>query len=108
MKSETPWLLLLWGAPAAGKSTLCRHLKKQYQTRKGLELCHLGTDRLNQAVIDENFDPTLREEFYASLVDLSGRLLGLGRSVLLEGTFLGASSPQTLPKVGCLPAASQA
>lgn len=83
-----PFILLLWGAPASGKSTLAQCLVQEYERRTGVWLCHLGTDRLNEAVLGSRFDGSIRACLYQSLLDLTGRLIGEGRSVLLEGTFL--------------------
>lgn len=99
MNTNQPWILLLWGAPAAGKSTLCEHLKTEYQHRLGKRLCHLGTDRLNQAVLDDHFEAGLRHALYEQLIALSGRLLADGRPLLLEGTFLDDAWRQRLAEV---------
>lgn len=88
MSMNKPWILLLWGAPAAGKSTLCECLKSEYQERTGKLLCHLGTDRLNRSLLDDHFDPSVRGSLYRTIATLSSELAAQGRCVLVEGTFL--------------------
>ena len=88
MKEPRHWILLLWGAPAAGKSTLARYVVELYSKVHRVGLCHLGTDRLNQSVLDGRFDGEIRESLYGSLVHLTEELVSKGRPVLVEGTFL--------------------
>ena len=100
MREIKPWILLLWGAPAAGKSTLANNIVKLYSDRFGAELCHLGTDRLNRAVLGEKFDGEIRESLYSSIMSLSEQLLAKCRPILVEGTFLNEAWRRRLREVG--------
>ena len=91
MTNDKPWIILLWGAPAAGKSTLARSIAEHYEKKWGHALCHLGTDRMNQAVVGDVFDPQIRTSLYQGILSLAETLLASGRSVLIEGTFLNES-----------------
>ena len=88
MNETEPWVILLWGAPAAGKSTLARKLATEYQSRTGSVLAHLGTDKLNHSMLGEHFEGGIRPKLYDCLVSLARELLNIGRPVLIEGTFL--------------------
>lgn len=88
MTHNKAWIILLWGAPAAGKSTLARRIAEHYEQRWGHPLCHLGTDRMNQAVLGDAFDPLIRTSLYHGILSLAENLLASGRPVLIEGTFL--------------------
>ena len=83
-----PWIVLLWGAPAAGKSTLARHLSAEFQRRTQGVLPHLGTDRLNNSIMGDNYEGTIRPQIYDCLLHLTEGLLAAGLPVMLEGTFL--------------------
>lgn len=88
MNNPRAFIILLWGAPAAGKSTLANALVSEYLRRTGLVLPHLGTDRLNQSIMGEQFEGAIRPHLYQCLANLCEGLLQAGRPVLLEGTFL--------------------
>lgn len=88
MLEPQPSIILLWGAPAAGKSTLASSIARLYSDKFGVELCHLGTDRLSQAILGDSFDADIRDSLYASLMELSSQFLKKNRSILVEGTFL--------------------
>lgn len=83
-----PWIILLWGAPAAGKSTLARCLSAEFQRRTDNVLPHLGTDKLNSSIMGDNYEGTIRPQLYDCLLHLTEGLLGAGLPVMLEGTFL--------------------
>jgi predicted kinase len=90
MSINEPWIILLWGAPATGKSTLARKIATEYKNRTGQNLCHLGTDRLNHAVLGDAYDGDIRASLYEGVLVLAESLLRSERPVLLEGTFLKA------------------
>lgn len=90
------WILLLWGAPAAGKSTLARHIVTKFREQHGHELCHLGTDRLNQSLIGPEFDRDIRDSLYGGILEMTAGLSSRGRSILVEGTFLRRDRRQAL------------
>lgn len=88
MNTLPPCLILLWGVPAAGKSTLAYDLVRVFADKFGRELCHLGTDRLNQAILGDQFHQDVRSCLYEGILNLADGLLSKGKSVLVEGTFL--------------------
>jgi predicted kinase len=79
-----PWLVLCWGAPAAGKSTVSRAWCAQFQAA----LPRLSSDGVNQALIGESFDPIIRPAIYEGLLTMAEGLLRRSRPVVLDGTFL--------------------
>ena len=100
-----PWIILLWGAPAAGKSTLARCLSAEYQRRTGGVLPHLGTDKLNASIMGDNYEGSIRPQLYDCLLHLAEGLLAAGLSVMLEGTFL---KPEMRRKVALIAERSEA
>lgn len=82
------WLLLLWGAPAAGKSTLAHNIVTEYARSHGRLPAHIGTDKLNHAVLGEEFEKSFRVCLYECLYTLAEGALRAGRPVIVEGTFL--------------------
>lgn len=99
MEEHKPWIILLWGAPAAGKSTLANEIVDQYQRRTGRVLPHLGTDKLNQSVMGEKFIGGIRPRLYHCLQNLAEGLLEAGQSVLVEGTFLNPDSRERMKRL---------
>lgn len=86
--TNKPFIILLWGAPAAGKSTLARSLANEYLRRADHTLPHLGTDKLNQSVIGQRFEGRIRTRLYDCIFTLAEGLLKAEQPVMLEGTFL--------------------
>ena len=70
---------------------MARNIVELYSREHRVGLCHLGTDRLNQSVLDGRFDGGIRESLYGSLIHLTEELISQGRPVLVEGTFLKAA-----------------
>ena len=70
---------------------MAHRIVELYSKGHRVGLCHLGTDRLNQSVLDGRFDGGIRESLYGSLIHLTEELIGQGRPVLVEGTFLKAA-----------------
>lgn len=81
---EKPWIVLCWGAPAAGKSTISRALCESL----GAAVPRLSSDGINQALIGSHFDPGLRPVIYSGLLRMAEGILRCGRGVVLDGTFL--------------------
>ena len=104
-RSMKPWLILLWGAPAAGKSTLARCLSAEYQRRTHDVLPHLGTDKLNASIMGDNYEGSIRPQIYDCLLHLTEGLLVAGLPVMLEGTFL---RPEMREKVALIAEHSEA
>lgn len=82
------FILMLWGAPAAGKTTVARHLLAELRRQRGLTLPHLSTDQLNRAILGDDFVGEVRHALYDGLIAMAGSILGSGGGVLLDGTFL--------------------
>lgn len=82
------FIVMLWGAPAAGKTTVARSLLRELRRRRGLTLPHLSTDQLNRAILGEDFLGDVRGALYDGLIAMAGNILGSGGGVLLDGTFL--------------------
>ncbi len=82
------FIIMLWGAPAAGKTTVARNLLGELRRRRGLTLPHLSTDQLNRAILGEDFVGDVRGALYDGLIAMAGNILGAGGAVLLDGTFL--------------------
>lgn len=80
--TEKAWLVLCWGAPAAGKSTIAR----EFCARHGLP--RLSSDAVNQALIGDRFIAELRPAIYQGLLAMSEAILEKGGRLVLDGTFL--------------------
>lgn len=95
LRPDVPWLLLIGGAPAAGKSSLARALAPRY----GALVC--TKDELKEVLFDTlgagpcgaapgaaaRWSRRLSDASFALLFHLAPRLLQAGRPLLLEGNF---------------------
>jgi len=84
--TEKPWIVLCWGAPAAGKSTVAREFCRRHQ------LPRLCSDAVNQALIGDRFLPELRPAIYQGLFAMAEAILEQGGRLVLDGTFLNPGS----------------
>ncbi len=84
--TEKPWIILCWGAPAAGKSTVAREFCQRHQ------LPRLSSDAVNQALIGDRFLPELRPAIYQGLFAMAEAILERGGRLVLDGTFLDPGS----------------
>lgn len=84
--TQKPWIVLCWGAPAAGKSTVAREFCRRHQ------LPRLSSDAVNQALIGDRFLPELRPAIYQGLFAMAEAILERGGRLALDGTFLEYSS----------------
>lgn len=84
--NEKPWIVLCWGAPAAGKSTVAREFCRRHQ------LPRLSSDAVNQALIGDRFLPELRPAIYQGLFAMAEAILERGGRLVLDGTFLNPGS----------------
>lgn len=80
--TEKPWVVLCWGAPAAGKSTVAREFCRRHQ------LPRLSSDAVNQALIGDRFQAELRPAIYHGLLAMAESILEGGGRLVLDGTFL--------------------
>ncbi|MBI3929234.1 MAG: AAA family ATPase [Armatimonadetes bacterium] len=83
--AKRPWIILLWGAPAGGKTTLARLLLERCRT---LVVCHLSPDGLNRSALGDRFVSSVRVGLYEGVLTLGEHFLASGASLLLDGTFL--------------------
>ena len=104
LNSHRPWLVLLWGAPAAGKTTLAELILKKTRDQ-GLVVGHLSPDALNQTVVGDHYHKTLRPALYDTIFTLSRSFLQPNSGLLLDGTFL---RPEARARVFRLAAESNA
>jgi hypothetical protein len=87
-----PMLLIVGGLMGTGKSTLAARLADDL----AIEL--LSTDHIRRALLGVsevpaeygkgNYEPDMRERVYDQLLCQAGEILKVGRSVVLDGTFL--------------------
>ena len=85
---ERPWILLCWGAPAAGKSTIAAGMSQRFVVPR------LSSDALNRAVLGEHFEAGLRPAIYEGMLAMARSILAGGGRVVLDGTFLHRSLRQ--------------
>lgn len=90
-----PWLVLFWGAPAAGKSTVANRFIEHCHS-KGHSVGHLGTDRLNSMAFGSQFDGQVRDGLYEGLFTMVEQFLRVGKCLVVEGTFLHAEQHRRL------------
>jgi predicted kinase len=90
-KSAGPYLVVMSGLPATGKSTAGRLISV------GLDGEHLATDHLRKALFpseqfsrEERYTPEARKSVYVEMYRQAGASLSSGTSVVLDGTFLKA------------------
>ena len=83
-----PTVLLLWGAPAAGKSTVARALLEGYRERRGHVLPRLGTDEIRRAILGAEFVAEVRNAVYDGIVSIVERVTADGLDCLVDGNYL--------------------
>lgn len=90
---DRPWVLLCWGAPAAGKSTVAKTFCQQHQVPR------LSSDAVNQALIGDRFQAELRPVIYQGLLAMAEAILQGGGRLVLDGTFLDPASRQRVAQL---------
>lgn len=83
-----PIVVMLWGAPASGKTTIASGLRPRLEQEYGLPVCHLSPDALNQAIVGDRFLASIREALYQGAMAMLEAMLNSQHLVLLDGTFL--------------------
>lgn len=81
-------VLLLWGAPAAGKTTVARSVLDGYRARTGRVLPRLGTDEIRKAILGEAFIAEVRNAVYDGIVSIVERVTTDGLDVLVDGNYI--------------------
>jgi diguanylate cyclase (GGDEF)-like protein len=87
--SVTGSAILLFGPPAAGKSSLARDLLAHYRALAvETPLLYLGTDALRGTISGPNYLPTARSVVYDGMLALLLSALRSGHHVLVDGNYL--------------------
>jgi predicted kinase len=84
---QLPTLILFWGAPAAGKSSLAEQICEQWR-QAGQALTYLSSDAVNQTILGGEFVSKMRPAIYDTLRLLAARSLQAGLPVIVDGTYL--------------------
>jgi diguanylate cyclase (GGDEF)-like protein len=92
--------ILLFGPPAAGKSSLARDLLTRYRAI-GAEpaLLYLSTDSLRETISGKAYLPTARAVVYDGVLALLASALRNGHHVLVDGNYLDPSHRDRLTEV---------
>jgi len=83
-----PAVILLWGAPAAGKTSVARCLVEGYRARTGHLLPRLGTDDIRRAIIGAEFIAEVRNSVYDGIVSICEKIAEAGLDCLVDGNYL--------------------
>jgi diguanylate cyclase (GGDEF)-like protein len=92
--------ILLYGPPAAGKSSLARDLLTRHRAI-GAEpaILYLGTDPLRETISGKTYLPTARSVVYDGVLALLSSALRNGHHVLVDGNYLDAEHRDRLVSV---------
>lgn len=92
--------ILLFGPPAAGKSSLARDLLTRYRAMGATPpLLYLGTDALRETISGRSFLPSARSVVYEGVLALLVSALESGHHVLVDGNYLDLEHRDALLKV---------
>ena len=82
-------IILLFGAPATGKSSLAREILTWHRAVAGRgRLIYLGTDALRETLTGKDYLRTLRPTIYRGLRVMAESAVLRGHHVLLDGNYL--------------------
>ncbi|GMU57914.1 MAG: hypothetical protein AMXMBFR33_70600 [Candidatus Xenobia bacterium] len=82
-------IVLLFGPPAAGKSSLARELVARYRALGGTPpLIYLGTDPLREMIAGRSFVASIRPSVYEGMRVMAERAARDGHHVVLDGNYL--------------------
>ena len=89
--------ILLFGPPAAGKSSLARDLLTRYRAFSAEPaMLYLGTDPLRETISGKTYLPSARTVVYDGVLALLCSGLGQGHHVLIDGNYLEPQHRQRL------------
>ena len=92
-------VVLLFGPPAAGKSSLTRKLLGRYRALEDVPpLLYFGTDALREA-ISGPYIPTARPVVYAGLLGMLEAALSTGHNALVDGNYLEPEARRQVSEV---------
>lgn len=92
--------ILLFGPPAAGKSSLARDLLTRYRaTASEPAMLYLGTDALRETISGKTYLPSARSVVYDGVLSLLSAGLGQGHHVLVDGNYLEPQHRERLTEV---------
>lgn len=80
--------MLLWGAPAAGKTTVARAILDGYRAGAGVILPRLGTDDIRRAILGSEFIAEVRNSVYDGILAMVDRIADAGLDCLVDGNYL--------------------
>ena len=85
----SPSVILLFGPPAAGKSSLARDLLGHYRAfGESTPLIYLSTDQLREAVSGPGYLASIRPSIYQGIQSITEAALASGHHVLIDGNYL--------------------
>lgn len=86
-----PSVILLFGPPAAGKSSLARDVLGHYRAyAESTPLIYLSTDQLREAVSGPGYLGSIRPSIYQGIRSMTEQALASGHHVLIDGNYLDA------------------
>lgn len=80
-------IVLLYGPPAAGKSSLAREVLRRFRAL-GQPLLYLGTDSLRETVSGHRYIASVRPTIYEGLLAMTEAAARSGHHVLVDGNYL--------------------
>lgn len=86
--SVTAKIVLLWGAPAGGKSSIARELVAMHRHKTGRSLPWMSTDAISRTMVGDEFVPELRPIIYDGLLTLASGAVDAGLDVILDGNYV--------------------
>lgn len=89
------FLLLLWGAPAAGKSTLAQKMIVHYRANFP-QLTYLSSDAVSRTLFGDAFVGSMRPAIYETISLLAQRALAANLPVVIDGTYLNREAREQL------------
>ncbi|MHB2017980.1 MAG: ATP-binding protein [Candidatus Xenobia bacterium] len=86
--ASDPWIVLLIGAPAAGKTSVAHALLSRLAPQV---VPHLRTDAIRQSMVGNTWSPHLRLAAYEGVLAMAASLTAHGLPVLIDGNYLDAA-----------------